>query len=229
VTRLACVVLDARDYRALALWWSRALGWRLVDDDPHGVYAAVEPPDGEQPIRLVFQATGEEQRGRDRVHLDLRSLSHQDQEDLVSVLEELGARRVDIGQGDVPWVVLADPEGHEFCVLEPRPEYSEGGQLAAIVVQAVEPAALERFWSDAVRPQPPSGPQLEFVQAPGPHERKNQVHLDVRPEPGESREAEVERLTRLGARRADVGQGDEKRWVVLADPEGNEFCVLAPG
>jgi hypothetical protein len=229
VTRLACVVLDARDHRALARWWSRALGWRYRDDDEDAVYAVAAPPDGGQPIEIVVQLTGEQQRGRDRVHLDLRSQSHQDRDDLAAGLEEIGAARLDLGQGDVQWVVLADPEGHPFCVLDPRAEYADGGQIAAVVVQADDPPALERFWSRAIRPQPASGPRLEFVRSPGPKAGKNQVHLDVRPDPGEDRDAEVERLLALGARRADVGQrDDEKRWVVLADPEGNEFCVLDP-
>jgi hypothetical protein len=161
-----------------------------------------------------------------RVHIDLRSRTLQEQEDLVTTFQSVGARRVDIGQGDVPWVVLADPEGNEFCVLEPRDEYALGGQLAAVVVQAVDPAGLERFWTAAIEPQPPQGPRLEFVPGP-PHSTKNRVHLDLRPGAGEDRQTEVERLLALGARPANIGQRDV-RWTVLADPEGNEFCVLEP-
>ena len=56
---------------------------------------------------------------------------------------------------------------------------------------------------------------------------KNRLHLDIAPPPGGDQEAEVERLTALGATRVDIGQG-EVTWVVLADPDGNEFCVLTP-
>ena len=225
--RLACVVIDARDRRALAQWWSRALGWPVVDDDPDDVYTVVEPPASEPGLQLVFQSVPSPPSERaNRVHLDLRSRTRQEQADRVATLESAGARRVDIGQGDVPWVVLADPEGNPFCVLEPREEYATGGQLAAVVVQAVDPEGLERFWSAAIEPQPAQGPRLEFVPGP-PHTTKNPVHLDVRPGPGEDQQASVERLLALGARRADVGQGDVT-WVVLADPEGNEFCVLTP-
>jgi hypothetical protein len=88
-----------------------------VDDDP--VYAVVQPSPGEPGLELVFQSVPEpapEDRPN-RVHLDLRSRTLQEQEDMVATLETTGARRVDIGQGDVPWTVLADPEGNEFCVL----------------------------------------------------------------------------------------------------------------
>jgi hypothetical protein len=71
-------------------------------------------------------------------------------------------------------------------------------------------------------------PYVEFVKAPGPKTVKNRIHLDVAPEKGDDQTAEVARLEALGARRADVGQGPEVTWVVLADPEGQEFCVLSP-
>jgi hypothetical protein len=74
--------------------------------------------------------------------------------------------------------------------------------------------------------QAPGAPALVFVTVPEAKTVKNRLHLDVRPVDG-SHELEVERLVALGARRADIGQG-EVPWVVLADPEGNEFCVLGP-
>ena len=73
-----------------------------------------------------------------------------------------------------------------------------------------------------IRPSPDRLPGLLFVAVKEPKTTKNRLHLDFRPE---DRGAEVERLLTLGATRADVGQG-EKSWAVLADPEGNEFCVL---
>jgi len=71
------------------------------------------------------------------------------------------------------------------------------------------------------------GPFLEFVQVPGAKTVKDRLHLDVRPYPGGDHLAEAQHLRGLGAVPADVGQGDVP-WVVLADPEGNEFCVLTP-
>lgn len=78
-----------------------------------------------------------------------------------------------------------------------------------------------------IRPAPDQFPGLLFVAVPEPKTVKNRLHLDFRPA---DRDRDVQRLLDLGASRADVGQG-EQSWVVLADPEGNEFCILssAPG
>ena len=68
-------------------------------------------------------------------------------------------------------------------------------------------------------------PDILFVKVPDEKVTKNRVHLDLRPV---DQRAEVDRLVALGARHVDIGQGDDVSWVVLGDPEGNEFCVLAP-
>ena len=64
---------------------------------------------------------------------------------------------------------------------------------------------------------------IDFLVVPDDKVVKNRLHLDLRPD---DQAAEVQRLLDLGATRADVGQGDDVSWVVLADPEGNEFCIL---
>ncbi|HET6920671.1 MAG TPA: VOC family protein [Jiangellaceae bacterium] len=126
-----------------------------------------------------------------------------------------------------------------------------GSRLTEIVVDCHDPAAQAAFWAAAlgyhvvrtedaqveIAPwerepadlaeqvrQAPGVPTLVFVTVPEGKTVKNRLHLDVSPI-DRSHEAEVERLVGLGARRADVGQGTQ-RWVVLADPEGNEFCVM---
>lgn len=71
------------------------------------------------------------------------------------------------------------------------------------------------------------GPYLEFLRTPDVKTVWNRVHLDLLPYRGDDQAAEVARLQTLGATLADLGQGDVP-WIVLADPEGNEFCVLAP-
>ena len=73
-----------------------------------------------------------------------------------------------------------------------------------------------------------AGPYLEFLRVPGQKTVKNRVHPDVASYLGEDPVAEVARLRGAGATLADVGQGDKVSWTVLADPEGNEFCVLSP-
>ncbi len=106
-----------------------------------------------------------------------------------------------------------------------------------VVVDAADPVALGRWWAAAlgwvvvndapdeyeIRPAPDRLPGLLFTPVPEGKTVKNRLHPDFRPE---DQAAEVSRLLSLGARRADVGQG-EQCWVVLADPEGNEFCVLS--
>ncbi|MGW2639898.1 VOC family protein [Streptomyces sp. NPDC001348] len=107
-----------------------------------------------------------------------------------------------------------------------------------LIVDAVDPVALGRWWAEAlgwvvvsdtadeyeIRPAPDRLPGLLFGRVPEKKTPlKNRLHLDFRPD---DRDAEVTRLLALGARHADVGQSGEEPWVVLADPEGNEFCVL---
>jgi Glyoxalase-like domain len=105
-------------------------------------------------------------------------------------------------------------------------------------VDASDPVALGRWWAEAlgwvvvndaadefeIRPGKDRLPGLLFAPVPEGKTVKNRLHLDFRPD---DQEAEVARLLALGARHADVGQGDDVTWVVLADPEGNEFCVLS--
>src|SRR5262249_26254455 len=103
-----------------------ALGWRRTHESADEV--VLEPPagmaGGGAVPDLLFGRVPEEKAGKNRLHLDLRP---DDQAAEVSRLEALGARRVDIGQGtDVSWVVMADPDGNEFCVLRPRPAEEAG-------------------------------------------------------------------------------------------------------
>lgn len=104
------------------------------------------------------------------------------------------------------------------------------------IIDAAEPARLGHWWQEVlgwvtvnedpeefeIRPAPERLPGLLFVPVLEAKSIKNRLHLDFRPD---DRDVEVERLLALGATRVDVGQGDPS-WVVLADPEGNEFCVL---
>ena len=104
------------------------------------------------------------------------------------------------------------------------------------IIAALDPVALGRWWCEAlgwvvvgedqhefeIRPSPDQTPGLLFVHLDESKAAKNRLHLDFRPD---DQAREVERLERLGATRADVGQG-EQTWIVLVDPEGNEFCVL---
>lgn len=239
-TRLTSVVIDSADPAALGRWWAEALGWPITYADADEV--VVEPEDTDTPVvpALVFVPVDDPKVVQNRVHLDLASDSAEHQAAIVERLVAAGAQPVDVGQGDAPWVVLADPEGNELCVLEARDRH-RGVPLASIVLQVVDVEAQARFWSAA------SGwpvrflgggvaslhnparvlPDLDLVTVPEPKVVKHRLHLDVAPFPDDDHAAEVARLEALGARRADVGQGD-LTWVVLADPEGGELCVLSP-
>jgi predicted enzyme related to lactoylglutathione lyase len=112
------VTIDSIQPQRLAEFWAQALGWR-VDPDGDDDEVAVEKPDGsDDDPALLFLRVPEQKAGKNRIHLDLNP--GDDQEAEVRRLEDLGARRVDIGQGKQTWVVMADPEGNEFCVLSAR-------------------------------------------------------------------------------------------------------------
>ena len=243
-TRLVHVVADAHDPARLARFWAALLGWQIADEtaDEVDVWPAGYSYPDPVAVPIVFVPVPEPKTGKNRVHLDLASKSAADQAELVSRARDLGGGPVDIGQGDVPWEVMADPEGNEFCVLEPRDIYRDTGPVATILTDCHDPAALARFWVGAsgwkvqrtedeivgLRSPAGTGPYLEFLRVPDPKLVKNRVHPDVAPYRGGDPAAEVARLRGEGAALPDVGQGGGVSWTVLADPEGNEFCVLSP-
>ena len=104
-------VIGAADPAGLGRWWSEALGWVIVNDDPREF--EIRPAPDRMP-GLAFLQVDDPKPPKNRLHLDFRP---DDQAAEVERLLAHGARRIDIGQGDVPWVVLADPEGNEFCIL----------------------------------------------------------------------------------------------------------------
>jgi Glyoxalase-like domain len=115
--RWQCISVDSTDPGRVATFWQEALGWRRTYDSPDEI--ALEPPagspeDGVSPD-ILFLRVPEEKTIKNRLHLDLRP---DDQAAEVARLEGLGARRTSVGQtDDVSWVVLADPDGNELCVL----------------------------------------------------------------------------------------------------------------
>jgi hypothetical protein len=192
------LVLDSADPAAMAGFWGDLL--HMPVDGTH-----VHSPE----LTLTFVPAREPKTVKNRVHLDLASQSPPDQDDIVSRALSLGATRADIGQGDTPWVVLKDLEGNEFCVLEPRPEYTAIGPVAAIVVDALAPATQAAAWSEITgRPVTRatddfaslsgSGPWLEFVRVAEPKTVRNRLRLVV---------------------------GSLERAQVHTDPEGNEFLM----
>ncbi|WIX78503.1 VOC family protein [Amycolatopsis carbonis] len=206
MTTPSALTVDAARPLDLAGFWAALLGWQR-----HG--PVVGPPDADGcEFTLVFVPETAAKTHKNRLHLDLagRTLDHQ--REVVAHALALGARLLDVGQGAVPWVVLADPQGNEFCVLEPRPEYADTGALAALVVDSHDPARLAAFWSALIgwpvtstRPEitglrSPSGrgPAIEFLLSSDTKHGRNRLRPALGPPtPGEPGDA--------------------------ADPEGNEY------
>ena len=234
--QLVALVIDANDPQRLAGFWAGILDWQPADRAGRGV--ALLPSD-DTGFELRFLPTSEPKAGPNQLHFDLTSSSLEDQRRTVARALELGGRHLDIGQGpDADHVVLADPEGNEFCVIEPDNRFlAECGFIGALSCDGTQQVGY--FWSDALGwplvwdqdqetaiRSPHGGPKVTWGGPPlAPRLGKRRVHFDLAAD-GDI-EAEVTRLVSLGGARLDVGSCDASG-VAMADPDGNEFCVL-PG
>jgi predicted enzyme related to lactoylglutathione lyase len=111
------VIIDCNDPRRVAEFWGAVLGWEVQQNDELFWMSASGAPFPD--VLLVFVGVPERKTVKNRIHLDVSPVGC-DRDEEVARLEALGATRVDIGQGEQKWVVLADPEGNEFCVLGRR-------------------------------------------------------------------------------------------------------------
>ena len=238
-SRLVALCLDANEPPRLAQFWAEALRWRMNDEDPHAI--GLVPTDGTR-FRIVFEPVAGKKAGQNRHHLDLTTTSIDDQNETVARLLALGGRHIDIGQDpDDTHVVLADPEGNEFCVIEPTNNFLAGcGRLRAINCDGSR--ATGCFWSEAlgwplvwdqdeetaIRAPDGTGAKITWSGPPlRPRIGTTRLHLHVAPAAHGDQRAEADRLVSIGATRIDIGQGDVS-WVVMADPDGNEFCMVSP-
>ena len=113
--KLGTIVIDCGDPESLAGFWCDVLEWRVVDRDDDG---AVEIGGRDQAdVTMLFEPVQEPKQVKNRVHIDLNPSAPSDQATELDRLVGLGARPVDVGQRDETWIVLADPEGNEFCLL----------------------------------------------------------------------------------------------------------------
>jgi predicted enzyme related to lactoylglutathione lyase len=113
-SRFTSLVVDAHDPQRLAEFWAAVLGWTVSPPDDDEDVEIVGPGPGPT---LLFQKVPEAKTVKNRLHLDVNAIDGTDQAAEVERVVALGAKPVDIGQRDVSWVVLADPEGNEFCIL----------------------------------------------------------------------------------------------------------------
>ncbi|MGN6635116.1 MAG: VOC family protein [Oryzihumus sp.] len=231
--RLLAVTFDAHEPARVAQFWAGLLGRELRED----AGSALLPGDDTQlGLRFVPSLAGKV--GPNRLHLHLTSDSSEDQQHTVATALELGGRHLDVGQRpEEGHIVLADPGGNEFCVIEPGNAYLAGcGLLGEIACDGTREVGL--FWSEALGwplvwdrdeetaiQSPRGGTKVAWGGPPvaplvdGCPRQRFTLALA-----GGDAEAEVEHLVSLGATRLE---GSQDSSLVLADPDGNEFCVLA--
>jgi GNAT superfamily N-acetyltransferase len=211
--------LDARDPQVMARFWAPVIGLGARSGDaPIALDGAADHQ------RVWVNPVDHPRRAKNRVHLDVYARSIPD-------LESLGASVVlPAEESGFGWTVMEDPEGGEFCAFlrEDLPSY----RLHGIGVDCVDPGAQAAWWGRilGVEPQAHEGHDwhtlehatpdpvvtIDFAPVPEPRVAPNAVHWDV--------QGDVAALLDAGA----THLWDTERWTVLADPEGNEFCVFPP-
>ncbi|MET7898897.1 VOC family protein [Streptomyces mirabilis] len=234
-SQLFAICFNATRPSGLARFWSRVLGWELADGPDDDV--AILPPDAGG-FRIRFLPSQEPKTGQNRAHFDLTSTSPEDQQQTVARALELGGTHIDVGQlPEDGHVVLADPDGNEFCVIEAGNKFlADTGSIGALACDGTQEVGY--FWSEALRwplvwdqdqetaiQSPDGGTKITWGGPPvAPKTGTNRLYLELALPAGADGEAEVDRLISLGATRTGSGGGDGVR-VLILDPDGNEFSV----
>jgi len=223
-------VVDAQDPARLAGFWSVALEAPVVYQGDDGTRLSLP---GTFELFLDFVPVPEHPSRPHRLHLDLYGGA--DPLEQARQLVELGARPVDIGQGDVPWTVLTDPEDYAFCVMPERDAYVDTGPVAAVPIDADDKDAALAFWRagtgwrtegvHTLRHPSGTGPLLVFCDPVEPKRGKNPIHPDLRVGQDEDYDQVLEALLAGGATLVEHDWG-QLPWTVLLDPGGNECCLL---
>jgi Glyoxalase-like domain len=231
------VVIDALEPQRLGRFWEAALGTERLTDEPDAFETRLTI-EGGPVLDLCFQRVPEPASVPPRLHLDLLGGSSQAQ--VVERLLGLGARHLDIGQRDVPWVVLADPEGNPCCVMEETPAFAGTGPLAALMLDSADPARDAAFWSWLTGWTDVAGVAIRNLRHPsllGPFlglrpqrtpkgTTKDRQHLDVRLETGDDADQVAASIAEHGGRELHHPEWGQLPWRHYADPSGNEFCAL---
>ena len=233
---LFALCIDANQPVRLARFWAGVLGWEMPGDSQDGIALL---PNDDTGFQFRFLPTWRQKTGLNQMHFHLTSTSLADQQQTVARSLGLGARHIDAGQRpEEGHVVLADPEGNEFCVIEPGNKFLADcgffGELACDGSQETGyfwskvlgwPLVWDQDQETAIR-SPRGGPKISWGGPPlMPRTGKQRLRFDLAPPTGGDQQAEADRLVSLGATRTGIGQGDVS-WLV--DPDGHEFRVLAP-
>jgi catechol 2,3-dioxygenase-like lactoylglutathione lyase family enzyme len=228
-SRLEAVTFDVADVPAVASFWAGLLDREVIEEPG----SALLPGDQTQ-VGLRFVASDVAQAGPRRLHMHLTSSSLDDQQRTVDTALRLGGRHLDVGQGAVDrFVVLADPDGNELCVIEPGNSFlADTGYLGEVTCDGTRDVGL--FWREALGwvlvwdeneetavQSPLGGTKVSWGGPPvEPKNGRNRQRFDlVTPD----LTGEAERLLSSGATRL----GDLTGGVELADPDGNEFALRA--
>jgi hypothetical protein len=225
------VTYDAQNPTRLAQFWAALLEREPVEDA-----GGLLLPGADEQLGLRFVADGAEPHRQHRMHLHLTSTSLADQERIVATAVELGARHVDVGQRpEEGHIVLADPGGYAFCVIQPGNGYLAGcGSLGELTCDGTRAVGL--FWSrvlgwplvwdkgeETAVQSPHGGTKVSWGGEPvSSRQGADRQRLELVAADGDL-DAEVGRLVGLGARRLRT----TARGVLLADPDGTEFHLRA--
>lgn len=226
---LEAVAFDVRDPDLVSAFWSALLGREIVEEGS----GALIPASGVQ-VGLRFVAAAADRTGPNHLHLHLTSTSLEDQRRTVETAIKLGARHVDVGQlPDEDHVVLADPGGDEFCVIEPGNSYLEGcGRLGEVACDGTREVGV--FWHEALGwplvwdhgdetaiQSPLGGTKVAWGGPPAtPKSQRNRQRFALT---ASELSADLASLVALGATEIE----SSARGVELVDPDGNEFHVTA--
>lgn len=229
--QLVAVTYAAQDPARVARFWATLLGREPLEDDD-----GVLVPGGDGQLGLRFAAEEAPPHGRHRMHVHLTSASLLDQQQIVATAVELGADHLDVGQRpEEGHVVLSDPAGYEFCVIEPDNGFLAGcGRLGELTCDGTRTVGV--FWSKALGwplvwdsnqetavQSPQGGTKVSWSGEPvSPRQRSDRQHFEL-VATGDL-DAEVDRLVELGARSLrPTGRGT----ILLADPDGTVFRLRA--
>lgn len=228
-SRFVAVALDAIDPAGQAAFWGGLLGRDVVSESG----GALLPGDDTQ-VGVRFVAAAPEQSRHNRLHLHVTSASPEDRQQTIATALSLGGRHLDVGQlPEEGHVVLADPGGSAFCVIEPGNRYLAGcGRLGELACDGTRDVGV--FWHQALGwplvwdqdeetavQSPLGGTKIAWGGPPvSPRRGRNSQRFHLA---AEDLDAEVPRLVALGATRL----GDREGGVELADPDGNEFWVAS--